>query len=132
MSKPGPTLPFRVVPPPPAALVSAPAVVAAVAPPSSSSSPPQPASVSPAARCSSSASVRWRRVTWSPFVRCHPQYGRAAGPVRSQPAHLAEADVEGGADDDDQEQHARIAEPPAELGHVAEVHPVDPGDGGRD
>src|SRR4051794_13165200 len=116
MSKPGPTLPFRVVPPPavpPPAPVSA-AVVAAASSPPPSSSPPQPATARPKVR-STSSSVSWRRVTRYLLRRCRPLYDDGGAAVRSEPADPPEADVESCTRDQDQEQHARIAEAPPEL-----------------
>src|SRR5688572_6584552 len=57
--------------------------------------------------------------------------GMAAQPTGLQPAGPLEAPVEEAADAGHQEQHGRVAERPAQLRHVVEVHAVDAGDRGR-
>src|SRR5215207_10739545 len=116
MSKPGPTLPFRVVPPP----ASPDSAVVAGSPAASSSSPPQPARPSPSTRSRSGSRILLR-VTGSPFeFVCRGSYAARRGAVRSEPPDAAEAPVEEEAHNGDQEQHGGVAEPPAELGHVVE------------
>src|SRR4051812_48512052 len=59
-------------------------------------------------------------------------YPKVRGENCSEPPGPLEAPVEVEADREDDPQHERIAEGPAELGHVLEVHPVDPSEHGRD
>ncbi len=53
---------------------------------------------------------------------------RKTGRTGLEPAVPLEAAVDGEADPDGDQQHGRVAELPAQLRHVVEVHPVDPRD----
>ncbi len=56
-----------------------------------------------------------------------------AGPVGSEPAAASEHEVQAGADQRHEQQRERVSPHPVQLGHVAEVHPVDrPDQGGSE